>query len=607
MTDSGLWEVGANRWIEVPNGEWKVENGPCRVYELEQAFFELCDERFAGTLVPVFSLRSAGGCGVGDFGDLYNMVEWVNKTGQRVLQILPINDTTQSGTWQDSYPYNAISIFALHPQYIDLRQLPKLKDKVLLKQLERERKELNALPQIDYERVNALKMSWLQALYANGQWKLDDEQWLAENEHWLKPYAQFRIENESARGQGIAEPAEFYYWLQYVLSVQLKRAHSRAQELGVILKGDIPIGVNRHGCDVLTDPQYFNLNAQAGAPPDDFSETGQNWGFPTYNWEAMLADGCKWWERRFKNMAQYFDAYRIDHVLGFFRIWEIPIECESGYHGQFSPALPLSIEEIRSYGFEPENIQCDIESGTSLFLKDHRDASKYHPHIGAHKSQAYSQLDYGQQQAFDHLYHDFFYRRHNQFWYGEAMKKLPMLVEATRMLVCAEDLGMVPDCVAWVMNRLKILSLEVESMPKALGVQFADLTKVPYRSVCCFGSHDMPTLRQWWDEDYSRAWNYYNYVLGHGGDAPHPLPGWLAREVIAHQLQSASMICVLSIQDYFAIDESLRLADKDAERINIPANPRHYWRYRMHVNIEDLMANENFNENLSTLIKQNGR
>ena len=187
------------------------------------------------------------------------------------------------------------------------------------------------------------------------------------------------------------------------------------------------------------------------------------------------------------------------------------------------------------------------------------------------------------------------------------MKKLPKLIEATHMLVCAEDLGMVPTCVSWVMQQLRILSLEVQSMPKATNTQFTNLHNVPYRSVCTPSTHDMPTLRQWWDEDTTRAQCYYNAMLYRGGAAPHPLPGWLARDILSHQLDSSSMLCVLSIQDWMAIDEKLRLPDSATERINIPSNPQHYWRYRMHVNLEDLLHNDDFKENISELILQSGR
>ena len=187
------------------------------------------------------------------------------------------------------------------------------------------------------------------------------------------------------------------------------------------------------------------------------------------------------------------------------------------------------------------------------------------------------------------------------------MKKLPRLTQATRMLVCAEDLGMVPGCVPWVMNGLRILSLEIQSMPKEYGIRFGHLSHNPYRSVCTISTHDMPTLRQWWDEDEQRTQEYFSTKLHRSTTAPHPLPGWLAKEIVSRHLTSPSMLCLLSLQDWLSVSERLRLADKDAERINIPANPRHYWRYRMHITIEQLMKEDDFNEEIKTMIKDSGR
>jgi hypothetical protein len=242
-----------------------------------------------------------------------------------------------------------------------------------------------------------------------------------------------------------------------------------------------------------------------------------------------------------------------------------------------------------------------------LFVRDHRNPNLFHPRISVQFDFIYESLTDSDKFLFNNLYNDYFYRRNNQYWYTEAMKKLPRLVEATRMLVCAEDLGMVPDCVAWVMNQLRILSLEIQSMPKDPTTRFGKLKHNPYRSVCTISSHDMPTLRQWWDEDEQRTQEYYSCMLHRGGAAPHPLPGWLARDIVSRQLTSPSMLCILSIQDWMAIDEQLRLKDPNAERINIPANPKHYWRYRMHVSIEELMSNRSFTENVKELVLQSGR
>lgn len=693
---ASLWETGYNRTIELP----LIEQKEVIVYNLDQAFFPLYNVRLAGTLVPVFSLRSEGSFGVGDFGDLKSMINLVYATGQRVLQILPVNDTTTTHSWQDSYPYSCISIFAIHPQYVDLRQLPALTNAKQRNDFEALREQLNALPQIDYEQVNTAKIKYLRLLFAQEGSKVLSskgfKQFMLQAGSWLVPYAQYCVLrdkygtacfsqwpdhntwNEADRNKLLRissqeyHEASFWYYVQYILHNQLLEAHQYARKKHVILKGDIPIGVSRYGCDVWTEPRYFNLNGQAGAPPDDFSVNGQNWGFPTYNWDAMLKDGCQWWIRRFQNMAQYFDAYRIDHVLGFFRIWEIPVNAVHGLLGQFQPALGMTREEIESYGLSfLEHQFCDpfianwvldrifheradevktkyldydhddiwklkpaydtqrkIEKAFDgvtdehelhlrdglyslvsdvLFVRDHKDNSKFHPRISAQFNFTYEALYDNDKAAFNRLYNDYFYRRNNQFWYDEAMKKLPVLVQATRMLVCAEDLGMVPDCVSWVMNELRVLSLEIQSMPKDPHVRFGHLNRNPYRSVCTFSTHDMPTLRQWWDEDISRTQDYFNSMLYHEGPAPHPLPGWLARDIVSRQLASPSMLCVLSIQDWLAMDERIRLKDADAERINIPANPHYYWRYRMHVSIEKLMNDASFTENVRDLVKQSGR
>ena len=607
-----IWEQSMNRSITLP----EMGDDEVCVYELPQAFFPIYPWKGAGTVIPIFSLRSEGSFGVGDFGDLKMMVDWADKTNQRVIQVLPINDTNITHTWQDSYPYNSISIYALHPQYTDFRQLPALKDKAKKKQFEQLRQELNALPQIDYERMFTAKMDYLHILFAqewaNVKRRASYKDFFEQNKEWLVPYAAFcyyrdlygtatfsqwpkEATVEALRNN---KEVEFWYYIQYNLDQQMRAAHDYARQHRVILKGDIPIGISRDGVEAWIEPKYFNLDGQAGAPPDPFSADGQNWGFPTYNWDEMLKDGCAWWVRRFRKMAQYFDAYRIDHVLGFFRIWEIPVPEKSGLMGQFAPALGMSQEEIAAYG---------VPFREGLFLVDHKRSDRWHPRIAVQYQPAYEELNDTEKFHFNRLYNDYFYRRNNQFWYQEAMKKLPRLTQATRMLVCAEDLGMVPDCVPWVMNELRILSLEIQSMPKDDKVRFGHLSRNPYRSVCTISTHDMATLRQWWDEDEERTQDYFNTMLYRGGAAPHPLPGWLAKDIVSRHLTSPSMLCLLSLQDWLAIDEKQRLSDQNAERINIPANPRHYWRYRMHITIEQLMQEDNFNNEISTLIVQSGR
>ena len=683
-----IWEARMNRVLHIP----EIKSGKTETISIEMAHFPIPADRIAGTAIPIFSLRSEGSFGVGDFGDLKKMVDWVALTGQRILQVLPINDTTITHTWSDSYPYSSISIFALHPQYADFRQLPALKDAKKAAEFEVLRKELNALPQIDYERVNNAKNEYLHLIFEQEGKKVlaseEYKQWFKEEEQWLVPYAQYSVLRDTYGTANYSEwpdhnvwneddrksltntrnkaykEASYYYYLQFILAQQMISAHKYAQAHKVALKGDIPIGVNRYGCDAWMEPRYFNLNGQTGAPPDDFSVNGQNWGFPTYNWDEMLKDDCQWWIRRFSNMAKYFDAYRIDHVLGFFRIWEIPIHSVHGLLGQFQPSLGMTRQEVEQYGLQWQEdfflnpfitdwvlermfgdkaeyvkntfvepwhddlykfregfkTQREIEAyftapdalrdalyslqSNVLFLVDHKNPDLVHPRISAQLDTCYETLWEHDKNNFNRLYNDYFYRRNNQFWYEEAMKKLPRLVEATKMLVCAEDLGMVPDCVPWVINQLNILSLEIQSMPKDPQVAFGVLDRNPFMSVCTISSHDTATLRMWWDEDEERTQNYWNWSLGHEGKAPHPLSPEIATEIVNNHLACPSMLCILTLQDWLATDATLRLADANAERINIPANPRHYWRYRMHLTLEQLIQATEFNEKIKSMINQ---
>ena len=690
------WEAHNNRLLCIDG----MKKGEIYLTPESEVRFTSSARKVAGTAIPVFSLRSEGSFGVGDFGDLKKLIDWAVSTHQQAIQILPINDTTITNTWMDSYPYNSISIYAFHPMYIDLRQLGKLKDKEALAFYEEKRKELNALPQIDYEAVNNTKRAYLKSMYQQTGKKVlasaEFKKFFIENEHWLLPYAAFSYlrdqygtpnfsqwpEHNEYHADEIAamcipesdcyEEIAFYYYIQYNLHIQLLDAGNYAREKGIIFKGDIPIGISRNSVEAWIEPYYFNMNGQAGAPPDAFSTNGQNWGFPTYNWDVMEKDDYQWWQKRFRKMAEYFTAYRIDHILGFFRIWEIPSHSVHGLLGQFVPALPMSVDEIQSYGltfqkdfmtkpFINENIlnrifgekadrvketfvqHChddiyemrsefdtqrkveayfaerkDEESrniceglytliSNVLFVPDRKHPSMYHPRIAVQNDFIFEVLSPEEKEVFNRLYNHYYYQRHNQFWYQEAMKKLPILTQSTSMLVCGEDLGMMPDCVPWVMEQLQILSLEIQRMPKNPQHEFGHVWEYPYRSVCTISTHDMATLRGWWEEDYEQTCRYYNQVLGHWGEVPTAAPGWVCEEIVRNHLECPSLLCILSFQDWLSMDEEIRYPNVDAERINVPANPRHYWRYRMHLTLEELMKSNKFNEKMKEMIDAAGR
>ena len=609
------WEDGENRWFAaVPQKDELVVEAGLKVN------FSGRNWKGAGTAIPVFSLRTQDDFGVGEFYDLKKMVDWAASTGQGILQLLPINDTTMFGTWEDSYPYNPNSTFALHPQYINLPAAGVKEDE----EYKAIQAELNSLDQIDYEKVNTTKIALLKKAFAKTFKKLSATSayttFIEKNASWLLPYAAFCVLRDQngtpdfSKWKGFAKYSkkkvaafcaenqadiDFWCFVQYHLDKQLAEVCAYAHSKGVVFKGDLPIGISRTSVDAWLYPELFHMDSQAGAPPDAFSADGQNWGFPTYNWEKMAEDGYAWWKSRLAKMSEYFDAFRIDHILGFFRIWEIPLWTKSGLDGYFNPALPFPAHELESQGF-------DVRDG-GLFIEDPRKTGHYHPRIGARSSQSYNCLDAYRRAAFDRLYDDFFYRRNNEFWKDKAMQKLPALLDSTGMLACGEDLGMIPATVPQVMSDLRILSLEIQRMPKDPQQEFANPAWYPYLSVCTTSTHDMNPIRAWWEEDRQVTEHFYYNMLGGQGAAPFYCEPWICRQILEQHLWSPAMLTVLPLQDWLSMDGALRRSNPHDERINVPANSRHYWRYRMHLSVEQLQAADEFNATLSDMIAACGR
>lgn len=653
----------------------------------------------AGTVIPVFSLRSESSFGVGDLHDLRLLVDWAAETGQCAVQVLPMNDTTATRTHRDSYPYSAISVYALHPMYISLPDMGNLKDKQQMSLFRRIQRQLNALPEMDYEAVVKEKSAYCRAYFRESGAKVLQSagyrRFVRENRAWLMPYAVFcyyrdlhgtidftrwgddatydadRVRTLFDAQWETSGEVDYYCFLQYILHTQFSDVADYARRRGVILKGDLPIGVNRASVDAWADAPCFNPQQQAGAPPDDFSAVGQNWGFPTYNWEVMERDGFAWWKARLSKLSEYFDCFRIDHILGFFRIWEVPLDYVRGLCGHFRPALPLTPDEIESFGLPFDvrytrpmvrrehlaglfcdeadewtarylmpiddvhlapNALCDTQQKIAalfqnasdsrswrlrdalyglteevLFVEDPYAPGHYHPRISAANTLRYRTLTDQERAAFDRLYADFFFVRHHDFWRDTALRRLRPLTASTDMLVCGEDLGMIPDSVHEVMDRLRILSLELGRISKIYGVEFTDLRRAPYLSVCTTSTHDMAPLRLWWQEDAERTRRYLQALSYPTHNENEEATPEAAECIVRDHLQAASILTILPLQDWLAIDGSLRAPDPTRERINIPADPDHYWRYRMHLTLEELLGAEAFNKKIGAMLRESNR
>ncbi len=695
------WEEGQNHVLNIDNSE---DTFHCIIND-DKIRFQDFISRGAGVSIPVFSLKTRNSFGIGDFTDLKLLVDWAVKTRLKIIQILPVNDTTSEYTFLDSYPYNTISAFALNPVYLNIFKMGKLKTKKNRMRFEKLQEELNIKYHVDYPKVQKLKLEYAKILFTEHRAIINNDRefrlFVNKNKKWLQPYAAFcylRDKNGTTDFNKWGEYSElkklkisrltsersknhseilFWYFVQYHLHRQLKEAGEYARNRGVALKGDLPIGVGRYSVETWSSPGLFRFDGQAGAPPDKFAVDGQNWGFPTYNWEEMAKDDYLWWQNRLVKMAEYFDAFRIDHILGFFRIWEIPSSAVQGVLGRFRPALPFTREELQDQGVWPDTerlckpyirdhflkdifgdladklrkrylAETDLnvfelkeEVSTQRKILDHfvkgNDLDKlseedkfimaglmklaaevvlipdnekmeaFHPRVAMHSTYSFMELDNDLKNALDKLYINYYYQRHEELWRDEALKKLPYLINATRMLVCVEDLGMIPSVVPEVMQKLKILSLEVQRMPKNMDVEFADPKDAPYLSVCTTSTHDTSTIRGWWEENRELIQRYYNHQLGFQGEMPYFAEPWVCMEIINQHLQSPAMWTIFPLQDLLAMSGELRSEDTYNEQINIPADPRHYWRYRMHLFIEDMLEADDFNRTINLMVKNSGR
>lgn len=662
---SVVWEEGGNR-LFTPSADLDRR---ARIEYVEPPRWASCPrqsvpQKVFGTAVPLFSLRTERSYGCGDLSDALTLLQWLHETGQGLLQLLPIYDTTWSRTDRDSYPYNCITTYGIHPLYLDVRQLYGYDRSAKRAHWEERAARLNALDAVDYCAVMELKEEVIdhcfERWYASESKSEEFRSFCSSNDSEVIPYALFCVlrdrhpaadvreypsyEESLAqwRAHGTLEgtPAVYevyrYLYIQYALYRQLAELRKKADAWSILLKGDLPIGVGRNSVDVWQDPTLFHLDYSAGAPPDPFSQRGQDWGFPTYNWQVMLRDGYRWWKRRMEAMSSYFSAVRVDHVLGFFRIWSIPYGSLNPCVGHFVPAmgyeedevaglcgaaeirmwkeswlcvhtaeeiwgrdLPLALTQgwlseaqggyllkrCKRSDIPPGYWSTYAESlGECLFVVD--ESGLWHPRILLERTHRFGELPSQIQSRLRALHDDYYYRRNEQLWKSTALERLEALVHGTGMLICAEDLGMLPASVPEVLGMLEIFSLEVLRMSKRSDVTYVRPCDIPRLSVLTTSTHDMPSLRGWWCslDDQQRSFICREYGLDPPGESTLPL-------LLRSLSRTNASVVIFPLQDWFVLSGYAAEVSVEDEQINYPHDSEHVWDYRMYRTIEDLRHN----------------
>lgn len=645
-----------------------------------------------GILVPVFSLKTAKSQGSGDFLDLLELGKWCKKSGLDLIQLLPVNDTGG-----DPSPYSALSAYALHPVFMRINTVPEydsLSDsaKAAVDKGIKKLKAYEKQERLAYHEVLEMKLEVLHRMFSDHQgailkdkdlltW-IDDNRWVQEYAVFrsIKRHNEFRSWQEWPEYQDVTqgqieelwnskelfESTRFYAWVQYRLERQFLEAAQGLEKMGITLKGDIPILMNEDSADVWAHRDIFQLTSRAGAPPDMFAELGQNWGFPVYNWEALEQRDYDWWKLRLKQADKFYEAYRIDHVLGFFRIWTVPSSQKEGILGYFSPSQHLHRHDLHSIGFDDGRIKwlaephirghqiqnafgtkaleviarCFTKLGNEdlyLFKEDIRGeknilSQPFENHIihlllEMYRDRALIQVGDDEfspawtfrscsryQDLFDNEKHEFEELVSRKGWESEQLwekhgeKLLGFMRKTVGMLTCAEDLGVVPDCVPKVLERLDILGLKVPRWARRWGEPgdpYIPHTQYPFNSVCAPSVHDTSTLREWWEFEDGKEEFWIS--LGMEGPCPQDYSSQTAERVIQRLLDTSSAIAVFQIQDLFAISQDYRADDSREERINIPGTVQdRNWSYRMPMKLESLAKDSAFNKKLSDMVAQRG-
>jgi 4-alpha-glucanotransferase len=336
--------------------------------------------RLLGAVVPVGALRGSKPAAVGEFPDLAEFALLCKKMKIGLIQLLPVND---SGL--ESSPYSSLTAFALHPLYLRIGDLPEAEK--FKKKIDAMNKEFSQAARFPYEKILLAKMEILREIYSANEAEIAGRagpggslgKWIGQNP-WIEAYAVYRRLKDANLGKSWKDwashweitPKEikamweepnfkgdhlFWAWLQEALDSQFGAAAKAVSDAGIILEGDLPILMNDDSCDVWAHKEIFGLELSAGAPPDMDSPEGQNWGFPLYNWEAQEKDNFAWWKQRLAVAGKYYQAYRIDHVLGFFRIWASSHYDYSSALGRYIPYTPITNSDLAKLGFDKGRIR----------------------------------------------------------------------------------------------------------------------------------------------------------------------------------------------------------------------------------------------------------
>jgi 4-alpha-glucanotransferase len=405
----------------------------------------------SGVLVPLFSVYSRQSLGIGEYDDIRLLVDWCKKTGNSILQFLPMNEVGPVFC-----PYDSTSSFALEPMYMTLGQLPGARKKNIKASIDRLKKTfLTGKPFVDY-RVKAAKLKILWDIFSDADTGSSEfMKFMQENCYWLDDFALFNTLKSLKQGKAWFDWEEnfrdrdtsslkllraeqdqtilFHKWVQWQLHKQFKAVKDYARQNDVFLKGDLPILVSRDSADVWAHPEYFKLDFAAGAPPDMYCAKGQRWGTPTYNWERIFFDQGVYLKEKLKYAQNFYDILRVDHVVGLFRIWSIP------YHDP------------------PENM--------------------------------------GLNGVFD--------PRDEHYWEAHGRKILTFMLDNTDILLCAEDLGVIPRSCTKVLKELGIPGNEVQRWTKDWNTRHDFLLPSEYResAVAMLSTHDTTNWPAWWENE----------------------------------------------------------------------------------------------------------